>query len=85
MSGTDTGGENNCPGGLSAAGTPVASVEKDPKYPPVVSCTLRNGLRLLILRKTFVPTVSFTMIFKVGNVDSPPGKTGLAHLFEHMA
>ncbi len=85
MSGTDTGGGKNCPCGLSAAGTPGASVEKDPKYPPVVSCTLRNGLQLLILRKTFVPTVSFTMIFKVGNVDSPPGKTGLAHLFEHMA
>jgi len=62
-----------------------ASMEKDPKFPPVVSYTLKNGLRLLILEKKFVPTVSFTMIFKVGNVDGMPGKTGLAHLFEHMA
>jgi len=62
-----------------------ASMEKDPKYPPVVSYTLKNGLQLLILEKTFVPTVSFTMLFKVGNVDNPQGKTGLAHLFEHMA
>ncbi|HNW43039.1 MAG TPA: pitrilysin family protein [Elusimicrobiales bacterium] len=59
--------------------------EKDPVYPPVVSYTLKNGLKLLILEKTFVPTVSFTMMFKVGNVDSPQSKTGLAHLFEHMA
>lgn len=64
---------------------PGAAVEKDPKYPPVVSYTLKNGLKLLILEKKFVPTVSFTMLFKVGNVDGQPGKTGLAHLFEHMA
>lgn len=64
---------------------PGATVEKDPKYPPIVSYTLKNGLKLLILEKKFVPTVSMTMTFKVGNVDTPPGKTGLAHLFEHMA
>ncbi len=64
---------------------PGAAVEKDPKYPPVVSYTLKNGLKLLILEKKFVPTVSFTMMFKVGNVDGQQGKTGLAHLFEHMA
>ena len=62
-----------------------ASIETDPKYPPVISYTLKNGLRLLILEKKFVPTVSLTMTFKVGNVDTPQGKTGLAHLFEHMA
>lgn len=64
---------------------PGASEEKDPKYPPVVSCTLSNGLRLLVLEKKFVPTASFTLVFNVGNVDNPQGKTGLAHMFEHMA
>lgn len=73
-------------GGDKADGLPAgASVEKDPQYPPVVSYTLKNGLKLLILEKKFVPTVSFTTLFKVGNVDGQPGKTGLAHLFEHMA
>lgn len=62
-----------------------AYVEKDPKYPPVISYKLKNGLKVLILEKHFVPTISFTMIFKVGNVDNIQGKTGLAHLFEHMA
>ena len=75
--------------GAETAATPAeklgAIVEKDAKFPPVVSYTMKNGLRLLILEKKFVPTVSFTMIFKVGNVDGQPGKTGLAHLFEHMA
>lgn len=63
---------------------PGASMEKDP-YPPVITYTLENGLKLLILEKKFVPTVSFAMTFRVGNVDCPSGKTGLAHVFEHMA
>ncbi|MDA8243090.1 MAG: pitrilysin family protein [Elusimicrobia bacterium] len=62
-----------------------ATIETDPRLPPVVSYTLANGFRLLILEKRFVPAVSFTMFFKVGNADCRPGKTGLAHLFEHMA
>ena len=62
-----------------------ASIEKDATYPPVVTYTLKNGLKLLILEKHFVPTVSFTTLFKVGNVDGQQSKTGLAHLFEHMA
>ena len=69
------------PGGLP----PGAEINKDPKYPPVISCTLGNGLKLLILVKKFVPTVSFGMTFRAGNVDCPSGKTGLAHIFEHMA
>ncbi|MFA6434008.1 MAG: pitrilysin family protein [Elusimicrobiales bacterium] len=83
------GAESSAPGGSGTSSSPAeklgAAVEKDPGLPPVVSYTLKNGLRLLILEKKFVPTVSFTMIFKVGNVDGAPGKTGLAHLFEHMA
>lgn len=62
-----------------------ATMETDAQYPPVISYTLKNGLRLLILEKHFAPTISYSMAFKVGNVDSPKGKTGLPHLFEHMA
>lgn len=56
-----------------------------PGRPPVFERTLPNGLRLLVLEKTFVPTVSFALTFRAGNADCPPGKTGLAHMFEHMA
>ncbi|MBP5287193.1 MAG: insulinase family protein [Elusimicrobiales bacterium] len=62
-----------------------AIMETDSRYPNVISYTLKNGLKLLILEKKFVPTVSFTTMFKVGNVDCVQGKTGLAHMFEHMA
>ncbi|HAN04996.1 MAG: hypothetical protein A2X29_06490 [Elusimicrobia bacterium GWA2_64_40] len=54
-------------------------------YPPVAARRLSNGLQVLVLEKKFVPTVSFALVFKAGNVDNAPGKTGLAHLFEHMA
>lgn len=62
-----------------------ATMETNTKYPAVVHYTLKNGLQLLILEKKFVPTVSFTTMFKVGNVDCVQGQTGLAHMFEHMA
>lgn len=62
-----------------------ATVEKNEKLPPVVSYILENGMKFLVLEKHFAPVVSFTVAFKVGNVDNEQGKTGLAHLFEHMA
>lgn len=62
-----------------------ARIETDPLYPPVISYQLKNGLKILILEKKVIPTVSFTMMFKVGNVDNKQGQSGLAHLFEHMA
>ena len=79
------------PMGANAAGKTAktlpegATMETDTKYPAVVHYTLKNGLQLLILEKKFVPTVSFTTMFKVGNVDCVQGQTGLAHMFEHMA
>ena len=62
-----------------------AKIETDPSYPPIISYQLKNGLKILILEKRAIPTVAFTMMFKVGNVDNTQGQTGLAHLFEHMA
>ena len=58
--------------------------ETDPKYPPVVYARLKNGMQVVILERKMSPTISFNVFFKVGNVDNPVGKTGLAHLFEHM-
>ena len=62
-----------------------AIVEKDPKMPKVISYTLKNGLKILMLEKHFSPIISFNMTFKAGNVDNEQGKTGLAHMAEHMA
>src|SRR4051812_44126868 len=50
----------------------------------VVEHTCPNGIRLLILERHFSPTVAVRMMFRVGGVDEVQGKTGLAHMFEHM-
>lgn len=51
----------------------------------VVDRTLDNGMRVLIVRRPAVPTVSYNLTVRVGSVDEPGGQSGLAHLFEHMA
>src|SRR5882724_9463622 len=50
----------------------------------VVEHTCANGIKLLVLERHFSPTISIRMIFRTGSVDEVSGKTGLAHMFEHM-
>ncbi|MFQ5962829.1 MAG: M16 family metallopeptidase [Candidatus Scalinduaceae bacterium] len=45
---------------------------------------LKNGLKILMLEKHDVPTVSLRVVYKVGSVNEHPGITGASHLFEHM-
>jgi zinc protease len=51
---------------------------------PLRAFTLGNGLRLLLLVDRQAPTVSYFTWFRVGSRHERPGKTGLAHLFEHL-
>ncbi|GAC1351390.1 MAG: pitrilysin family protein [Polyangiales bacterium] len=43
-----------------------------------------NGLRVLVLIDRGAPVVSYHTWFRVGSRDEKVGKTGLAHLFEHL-
>lgn len=45
---------------------------------------LGNGLRVLTMVDRRSPVVSFHTWFRVGSRHEVPGKTGLAHLFEHL-
>src|ERR1700710_2776688 len=45
---------------------------------------LENGLKLLLLRDASAPVVSYHTWFGVGSRHETKGKTGLAHLFEHL-
>jgi zinc protease len=45
---------------------------------------LGNGLTILTLVDASAPIVSYQTWFKVGSRHERPGKTGLAHLFEHL-
>jgi predicted Zn-dependent peptidase len=46
--------------------------------------TLKNGLRLLMLERNLSPTVSIYIRYRSGAADEADGKTGTAHLLEHM-
>ncbi len=45
---------------------------------------LDNGLRVLLLADHRLPLVAIDVWYHVGSRHDPPGRTGLAHLFEHM-
>ena len=46
--------------------------------------TLPNGLQVILSPHRVAPTVAVLALYKVGSVNEPRGKTGFAHLFEHM-
>jgi predicted Zn-dependent peptidase len=45
---------------------------------------LDNGLRVVLSRDPSVPVVAVNLWYGVGSRNEPPGRTGFAHLFEHM-
>jgi len=63
-----------------AAAQDVASFEKRTTVK-----TLPNGLTVVILERPEAPVFSFFTHVDAGSVQDPMGKTGLAHMFEHMA
>jgi zinc protease len=46
--------------------------------------TLPNGMRILVLEDRRTPTVAISVAYHVGGKDDPPGRSGFAHLFEHL-
>jgi zinc protease len=51
---------------------------------PVERFTLDNGLRVVLAPDRSVPVVAVSVFYDVGMRSEPPGRTGFAHLFEHM-
>jgi zinc protease len=50
----------------------------------VASFTLDNGLQIVVIEDHRVPIVTHMVWYKVGSIDDPQGKSGLAHLLEHL-
>jgi predicted Zn-dependent peptidase len=46
--------------------------------------TLKNGLRVIVNEDHVAPVFSVAVVYNVGSRDERPGRTGFAHLFEHM-
>ncbi len=51
---------------------------------PVEKYQLKNGLTVVLHSDSSIPAVSLQTWFRVGSKDEVPGRTGLAHFFEHM-
>lgn len=51
---------------------------------PIESKTLKNGLSVVIAPDTAAPVVTVGVYYKIGFRLEPRGRSGFAHLFEHM-
>jgi predicted Zn-dependent peptidase len=51
---------------------------------PFEKYTLKNGMRVVLSRDNAVPVVAVYLIYDVGARSEEQGRTGFAHLFEHM-
>ena len=63
--------------GASAQQRPSLSV-------PFTQFTLPNGLTVILHRDASVPVVTVNIWYHVGSANERPGRTGFAHLFEHL-
>ena len=60
-------------------GQPPATIDV-----PYQKFVLKNGLTLLVHEDYKVPIVAVNIWYHVGSKNERPGKTGFAHLFEHL-
>ncbi|HSN70833.1 MAG TPA: pitrilysin family protein [Steroidobacteraceae bacterium] len=76
----------------ACAGAPTAPVEQKSEPAPAQTAfevpyeyyRLDNGLRVVLSQNTSVPTATVGVYYNIGLRIEPRGRTGFAHLFEHM-
>lgn len=71
---------------LVAAGIGLATAafaQSAPKY-PLQQFKLNNGLKVILSEDHSAPVVTLVVAYDVGSRDEEKGRTGFAHLFEHM-
>jgi len=51
---------------------------------PFEKYTLDNGLEVILHRDPSLPRVAVNIWYHVGPANEPPGRSGFAHLFEHL-
>jgi predicted Zn-dependent peptidase len=63
---------------------PSHDIKIEPTRYPVEQVTLGNGLRVVLAPDRSAPVVGVAVIYDVGIRSEPQGRTGFAHLFEHL-
>jgi len=69
---------------LAAQKKPKANAPSDAIKIPFETYKLSNGLNVILSVDHAVPTVAVDIWYHVGSKNEMPGRTGFAHLFEHM-
>ena len=73
---------------LGAGFMPTTALAKAPPAAgvdiPYQEFTLSNGLRVVVHTDRKAPIVAVNIWYHVGSKDEPAGRTGFAHLFEHL-
>ena len=64
--------------------TPALSGQTPALSVPYTQFTLPNGLNVILHRDTSVPVVAVNLWYHVGSANERVGRTGFAHLFEHV-
>jgi zinc protease len=67
-----------------ACTTATLSAQAPPLRIPVAVDTLPNGLTVIVHEDHSVPIVAVNLWYHVGSGDEKAGRTGFAHLFEHL-
>ncbi len=68
---------------LAVLGPPALPAAADPTL-PFERYTLSNGLTVILSEDHRLPQVAVDVWYHVGAANQTPGKSGFAHLFEHM-
>ncbi|TIX53672.1 MAG: insulinase family protein, partial [Mesorhizobium sp.] len=50
----------------------------------VTNFLLDNGMEVVVIPDHRAPIVTHMVWYKIGSADEPPGKSGIAHFFEHL-
>jgi zinc protease len=70
--------------GLMVLAVSLSTTQAKPINVPVVYYKLPNGLKVVISEDHLAPVVTVGVYYNVGFRVEPKGRTGFAHLFEHM-
>ena len=68
---------------LTVSATAVDTIPRPPKFDYTME-TLENGLQVVYLEDHSTPIVHLSVWYHVGSKNEKAGRTGFAHLFEHL-
>ncbi len=69
---------------LTAGPVAAAPSGEKPAEEKISNFLLDNGMEVVVIPDRRAPIVTHMVWYKIGSADEPPGKSGIAHFFEHL-